>query len=158
VKGLEVEASAQHNSDLYKDFVEYYASSRNGRIDELPTVHSILNIWFRFSGYRSRIGSKFREPYLRMRAHLLLIRAQSRGLHDQVTFSTFPLPMISGSRSRRRCRGRRRPLGRFSYLRRLAANSLLTQAPSINLASIEDNLVHEVSMRASSSTSLYAEY
>jgi hypothetical protein len=43
VKGLE-KAPLQHDSNLYKDFIEYYASSRHGRISELPTVDSVLNI------------------------------------------------------------------------------------------------------------------
>ncbi|KFY20825.1 hypothetical protein V491_03396, partial [Pseudogymnoascus sp. VKM F-3775] len=42
-----------YTSNLYKDFVEYYAVSRHGRIRESPTVDSVLNIWFRFSGYQS---------------------------------------------------------------------------------------------------------
>ncbi|KFY08696.1 hypothetical protein V492_05999 [Pseudogymnoascus sp. VKM F-4246] len=40
-KDIETESLLQHNSALYKDFVEYYALSRYSRIDELPTVHSI---------------------------------------------------------------------------------------------------------------------
>ncbi|KFY82068.1 hypothetical protein V498_08656, partial [Pseudogymnoascus sp. VKM F-4517 (FW-2822)] len=44
----------QHNSALYKDFVEYFALSRYGRIEELPTVHSIVNMWHRYVGYHAR--------------------------------------------------------------------------------------------------------
>jgi SLT domain-containing protein len=55
VKGTEIDASLQHNSTLYKDFVIYYASSRYGRIEELPTVHSILNLRFRYVGYQNCI-------------------------------------------------------------------------------------------------------
>ncbi|KFY46633.1 hypothetical protein V494_00394, partial [Pseudogymnoascus sp. VKM F-4513 (FW-928)] len=42
VKGLDI--NLQPDSAMFKDFVEYYASSRNGLIDELPTVHSIKTI------------------------------------------------------------------------------------------------------------------
>ena len=54
-KGIHIESSLQHNIALYKDFVRYYASSRYGRIEELPTVHSVLNIWHRYVGNHKRI-------------------------------------------------------------------------------------------------------
>ncbi|KFY98575.1 hypothetical protein V500_01621 [Pseudogymnoascus sp. VKM F-4518 (FW-2643)] len=53
-KDTETESLLQHNSALYKDFVEYYALSRYGRIEELPTVHSIVNMWHRYVGYYAR--------------------------------------------------------------------------------------------------------
>lgn len=53
-KDTETESLLQHNSALYKDFVEYYALSRYGRIEELPTVHSIVNMWHRYVGYHAR--------------------------------------------------------------------------------------------------------
>ena len=40
---------------MFKDFLEYYASSRYGRIDEIPTVHSIRTIWYRYVGYQNRL-------------------------------------------------------------------------------------------------------
>ena len=55
MKGLDINSSLQPDSAMFKDFVEYYASSRNGVIDELPTVHSIKTIWYRFVGYRNRM-------------------------------------------------------------------------------------------------------
>ncbi|KFY94199.1 hypothetical protein V500_03389 [Pseudogymnoascus sp. VKM F-4518 (FW-2643)] len=59
VKGLKMDASLQLEPVILKDFVEYYASSRYGRIGELPTVHSIATVWYRFVGYQNRItGSK----------------------------------------------------------------------------------------------------
>ncbi|KFY94270.1 hypothetical protein V500_03351 [Pseudogymnoascus sp. VKM F-4518 (FW-2643)] len=42
VKGLDI--NLQPDSATFKDFIEYYTSSRNGLIDELPTVHSIKTI------------------------------------------------------------------------------------------------------------------
>ncbi|KFZ17580.1 hypothetical protein V501_01669 [Pseudogymnoascus sp. VKM F-4519 (FW-2642)] len=55
-KDTETESLLQHNSALalYKNFVEYYALSRYGRIEELPTVHSIVNMWHRYVGYYAR--------------------------------------------------------------------------------------------------------
>src|SRR3982074_2862955 len=44
VRGLNKEALLRPDSAIFKDFVEYYASSRYGRIDELPTVHSVVNV------------------------------------------------------------------------------------------------------------------
>jgi hypothetical protein len=49
-----MEASLRPDTAVFKDFIEYYASSRYGRIDELPTVHSILTVWFRYVGYQNR--------------------------------------------------------------------------------------------------------
>ncbi|OBT76035.1 hypothetical protein VF21_03576, partial [Pseudogymnoascus sp. 05NY08] len=54
LKGLDINSSLQPDSAMFKDFVEYYASSRHGVISELPTVHSINTIWYRFVGYRNR--------------------------------------------------------------------------------------------------------
>ncbi|KFZ13483.1 hypothetical protein V501_03684 [Pseudogymnoascus sp. VKM F-4519 (FW-2642)] len=42
LKGLDINSSLQPDTAMFKDFVEYYASSRNGVIDELPTVHIYL--------------------------------------------------------------------------------------------------------------------
>jgi hypothetical protein len=54
-----MDASLQLEPVILKDFVEYYASSRYGRISELLTVHSIATVWYRFVGYQNRItGSK----------------------------------------------------------------------------------------------------
>ncbi|KFZ24039.1 hypothetical protein V502_01472 [Pseudogymnoascus sp. VKM F-4520 (FW-2644)] len=44
LKGLDINSSMQPDSAMFKDFIEYYASSRHGLIDELPTVHSIKTI------------------------------------------------------------------------------------------------------------------
>jgi gamma-glutamyl:cysteine ligase YbdK (ATP-grasp superfamily) len=42
--------------------MEYYASSRDGLIDKLPTTHSVLNMWYKFEGYLNRITkSKFNK-------------------------------------------------------------------------------------------------
>lgn len=54
VKGLKVEASLWPNTAIFKDFIEYYTLSQYGRINELPTVHSILTVSFRYVGYRNR--------------------------------------------------------------------------------------------------------
>ena len=51
----ELDINLQPDSAMFKDFVEYYASSRNGLIDKLATVHSIKTIWYRFVGYRNCI-------------------------------------------------------------------------------------------------------
>lgn len=50
-----MDASLQLKTAIFKDFIEYYASSRYGRIDELPTVYSIATVWYRFVGYQNRI-------------------------------------------------------------------------------------------------------
>jgi hypothetical protein len=55
VKGIQIESSLQHDSALYEEFVKYYALSRYGRIEELPTVHSVLNMWHRYVGYHNWI-------------------------------------------------------------------------------------------------------
>lgn len=52
-----MDASLQLEPVILKDFVEYYTSSRYGRIGELPTVHSIATVWYRFVGYQNRITS-----------------------------------------------------------------------------------------------------
>ncbi|RDL31538.1 Uncharacterized protein BP5553_09747 [Venustampulla echinocandica] len=55
VKGLKMEVSRRPDTATFKDFMEYYASSRDGLIDELPTMHSVLNMWYKFVGYLNRI-------------------------------------------------------------------------------------------------------
>ena len=50
-----MDASLQLEPVILKDFVEYYASSRYGRIGELPTVYSIATVWYRFVGYQNRL-------------------------------------------------------------------------------------------------------
>jgi hypothetical protein len=57
-KGIQIESSLQNDSALYKDFVEYYALSRYGRIKELPTVHSVVNMWHRYVSYACVTKSK----------------------------------------------------------------------------------------------------
>jgi hypothetical protein len=50
-----MEASLQPDTATLKDFMEYYASSRDGVIDILPTTHSVANMWYKFVGYLNRI-------------------------------------------------------------------------------------------------------
>ena len=50
-KGIQIDLSLQHDSALYKNFVEYYALSRYGRVKELLTVHSVVNMWHRYVSY-----------------------------------------------------------------------------------------------------------
>lgn len=51
VKGLEIEATLQRDSAIFKDFIEYYVLSRYGRISKFLTVDSIRNVWFRYAGF-----------------------------------------------------------------------------------------------------------
>ncbi|KFZ24783.1 hypothetical protein V502_00738, partial [Pseudogymnoascus sp. VKM F-4520 (FW-2644)] len=57
-KGIQIDSSLQHDSALYKNFVEYYASSRYGRIEEFPIAHSVVNMWHRYVGYHRVTKSK----------------------------------------------------------------------------------------------------
>ena len=66
VAGMQWDLSQHHDAAVFKDFMKYYASSRNGQIASLPTVHSILTMWYGFVGFyncqtKSRLPPQVRK-------------------------------------------------------------------------------------------------
>lgn len=62
MKGIESNSLDQYDVAFFKEFTQFYASSRYGYIEDLLTVHSVLNIWYKHIAYCNYIaGMKLDE-------------------------------------------------------------------------------------------------